>query len=234
MKALALVAALMVMAAVPASPAFGQQKNLRARGISARYDDGSVDGLRVVVLKSEGGTFQPVDPSQQFKKGDEIKIAFESNFDGYVYIVNVTPAGKKKVLFPHSDMANNMVTAHQRYELPTGGVMFFDSEKGVEVLQVVMSREPIALYDDAVKTADGSIGETATSAAAELASDSKAGIVLSNVKSTVLPGLRARGLELAPGSDKSATLIANPDKSTKQAKLGKNELAMFEIRLKHV
>ncbi|MGH9764557.1 MAG: hypothetical protein ACREDR_48150, partial [Blastocatellia bacterium] len=82
--------------------------------------------------------------------------------------------------------------------------------------------------------ADGSIGETATSAAAELASDSKAGIVLSNVKSAVLPGLRARGLELAPGSDKSATLIANPDKSTKQAKLGKNELAMFEIRLKHI
>ncbi|HKV38934.1 MAG TPA: DUF4384 domain-containing protein, partial [Blastocatellia bacterium] len=147
MKALVFVAAFAVLVVAPASPAFSQKYNLQARGIEARYDDGSVDGLRVVVLKGQDGRFSPVDPSRQFKKGDEIKIDFESNFDGYVYIVNVTPAGKKKVLFPHAGLASNMVAARQKYELPAGGVMFFDSETGVEVLQVIMSREPIPLYD---------------------------------------------------------------------------------------
>src|SRR5262249_20918412 len=79
-----------MMAAALAADVFAQKSDSRNRGIQASYDDGKVDGMRVVVLKGEGGKFTPVDPSRQFKKDDQIKIAFEGNFDGYVYIVNVT------------------------------------------------------------------------------------------------------------------------------------------------
>jgi hypothetical protein len=236
MKAIIVMTVLGVAAGLIAAPVFGQTAATRSRGIEARYDSGAVDGMRVTVLKGEKGKFVPVDPSQKFKKGDEIKVAFESNFEGYVYIVNVAPTGKKKVLFPFSQSANNTVSPHQRYELPSGGVMFFDNETGVEVLQVVMSREPVALYEDAVKNTGGVLGESAPSAAAELSSG-KTGVVVSNAAQDQVPGLRSRGLELAPAkdtADKATTLIANPDKSTSAAKLGKGELAMFEIRLKHV
>ncbi|HEY6332652.1 MAG TPA: DUF4384 domain-containing protein [Blastocatellia bacterium] len=221
-------------AAFAAAPGFGQ--SARSRAIEARYDSGAVDGMRVTVLKSEAGRFVPVDAGRQFKKGDEIKIAFESNFEGYVYIVNVSPTGKKKVLFPNSQTGNNAIIPRQQYELPSGGVMFFDNETGVEVLQVMMSREPIALYEQAVRDSGGALGESSASVAAEFSSVGKTGVVVSDL-ATPEPGLRSRGLELAPGSDKtdkSTTLIANPDKTTKMVKLGKGELAMFEIRLKHV
>jgi len=242
MKSPRTIALILLMAAVQAAPSFGrtssaQKGDSRSRGIQASYDDGKVDGMRVVVLRGEGGKFTPVDPSRQFKKDDQIKIAFEGNFDGYVYIINVTPRGKKKVLFPHGDMSNNMITAHQRYELPTGGVMYFDEEKGLEVLQVVMARAPIALYDDAVRRAGGVLGDTAPSAAAELAMSGKTGVVIPQDKSPGVPGVRSRGLELAPASDndeKGSTLIANPEKNGKSTRLEKGDVAMFEIRLRHV
>jgi len=225
------------MAAALAAPALSQKSDSRSRGIQASYDDGKVDGMRVVVLRGEGGKFTPVDPSRQFKKDDQIKIAFEGNFDGYVYVVNVTPHGKKKVLFPHGEMNNNMITADQRYELPTGGFMYFDEEKGLEVLQVIMSRGPIALYDQAVKNSGGILGDTAPSAAAELAMNAKSGVVVPQEKSVGVPGVRSRGLELAPATDndeKGSTLIANPEKNGKSTRLEKGDVAMFEIRLKHV
>src|SRR5215467_5542967 len=224
----------LIAAAAMAAPCFAQKSDSRSRGIQASYDDGKVDGMRVVVLRNDAGKFVPVDPSRQFKKDDQIKIAFEGNFDGYVYIVNVTPHGKKKVLFPHGDMRNNMITAHQRYELPTGGVMFFDEEKGLEVLQVIMSRGPIALYDQAVKNSGGILGDTAPSAAAELAMNAKSGVVVPQEKSVGVPGVRSRDLKLAPASEndeKGTTLIENREKNGKSTRLEKGDVAMFEIRL---
>ncbi|HKF56031.1 MAG TPA: DUF4384 domain-containing protein [Blastocatellia bacterium] len=237
MKSPRTIVLVLMVAAALAAPCLAQKNDSRSRGIQASYDDGKVDGMRVVVLRNDAGKFIPVDPSRQFKKDDQIKIAFEGNFDGYVYIVNVTPHGKKKVLFPHGEMSNNMITAHQRYELPTGGVMFFDEEKGLEVLQVIMAREPIALYDDAVKRSGGVLGDSAPSAAAELSMNAKTGVVIPPDKAVGVPGVRSRGLELAPASDndeKGTTLIANPEKTGKSTRLEKGDVAMFEIRLRHV
>src|SRR6516225_6778420 len=108
MKAPRTIALVSILAAALAAPSLAQKGSAqksesRSRGIQASYDDGKVDGMRVVVLRNDAGKFTPVDPSRQFKKDDQIKIAFEGNFDGYVYIINVTPHGKKKVLFPHGE-----------------------------------------------------------------------------------------------------------------------------------
>jgi hypothetical protein len=230
--------------------ALGQgQTGIRARGL---YRSGQSDAMHVLILKKNNtGNFAPVDPSKSFYKGDEIRVAFESNFDGHVYIVNVTPGGKKRVLFPFDNVTNRIVKG-QRYELPAGNVFIFDEEKGVEIVQVIMSREPITFLDTAVKDSNGELGETVLSAAAELATEAgkpvKPGIVAEQVTS-ILPdkgpgAFRTRGIILAQGKDKASegTYVAIPDKGEKTTaktrddqpgKLKTGEVAVFEIRLQH-
>ena len=199
----------------------------RARGL---FVSKKADAVRVVILKEEGGGLVPIDPSRSFTKGDQIKVSFQSNFQGFVYIVNVTPGGKKCVLFPYGAELNS-ITSGQRYDLPKNGTIEFDEEKGTEVLQVIMARERIPHFDLAVKESDGCLGESAASAAAELVS-SKTGIV--GGSATSIKGIRARSIILAAGKDKdqegSVVAISTKDGS---GKLRDKEAAVFEIHLKH-
>ncbi|KAF0249484.1 MAG: hypothetical protein FD167_1114 [bacterium] len=226
---------------------FAQSK--RARGL---FVNGQADAIHILILKKiDENKFAPVDPARAFQRGEQIKITFESNFDGYVYVVNVTPGGKKRVLFPFNKESNHIVHG-QRYELPSLNTFVFDEEKGTEIVQVIMSRETIAFFDQAVKNSQGELGETASSAAAELSNPNtkapKSGIVTENVTS-VLPqtgagAMRQRGIILSPGKDKATegTYIAIPDKSTDRgqtkdkeaSRLKANEVAVFEIRLQHI
>ena len=207
---------------------------VRSRAIRMKYDAGQVDGLRIIVYMVQGSALAPIDPSRTFKKGDQIKIEFESNFDGFVYFVNVPPSGKKVVIYPdiRAGETNNMVRARQRYVLPQSMPLeFIDDEKGVEVIQVVMSRQPIPLFDTAIKSSHGELGETASSAAAELVGmNPKTGISVGSSAKVVPAGIRARSVRLAPPKDKDETgaVVAVPD-----SRLKPGEVAIFEIRLLH-
>jgi hypothetical protein len=215
------------------------QSGPHQRGIQLRedYQTGKVDGMRILVLRSEGGNFVPVDPARVFRQGDEIRVAFESNFDGYVYVINVSPAGTKRVIFPGRQIADgsNVIRARQRIELPPTSFIF-DKETGTEILQVIMSREAVAVLDSAVRESRGEL-QSAASAAAELSGGAQRGIVSKNV-STVLPqgaGLRARGVFLAEGRDRdrAGSVVAIADEKQSEARLKPGEVALFEIRLQH-
>lgn len=223
------------------SLAFAQTSNdLRARGIKLKedYDAGKVDGMRILILKAERGSFTPVDPGRVFRQGDEIRLSFESNFDGYAYVINITPDGNKRVLYPSSKMASNSNTirARQKVELPPTAFIF-DAQTGTEILQVVMSREPINVFDTAIKNSNGEL-QSASSAAGELAGTAQRGGITSSEASSVLPqnaGLRARGIFLAPGKDrdKTGSVVAISDDKGANGRLKAGEVAVFEIRLQH-
>lgn len=243
---MALVALLFVVTSSSA------QTGSRARGL---FVSGQSDAVHILILKKvDENRFTPVDPARPFQRGDQIKIAFESNFDGYVYVVNVTPGGKKRVLFPY-EKESNRINRGQRYELPNLNTFVFDEEKGTEIVQVVMSREAILLFDDAIKNSQGELGETASSAAAELsgnATKSTRGGIATEKVANILPnsgkdGVRKRGVILAAGKDKDTegTYVAIPDKPEKATKtngkdkesigrLKTGEVAVFEIRLQHI
>jgi len=228
------VALLIVCGQLSSLAAAQNQTSLRERGIQLREDfnTGKVDGMRILVLKSEGGNFVPVDPGRIFTHGDEIRVAFESNFDGYVYVINVSPDGKKRVIFPGTQAANssNVIRARQRIELPRTSFIF-DKEMGTEILQVIMSREPVAVLDAAVKESRGEL-QSASSAAAELSANAQRGIVS---ESASITGLRARGVFLAAGkdNDKAGSVVAIADEKRADARLKTGEVASFEIRLQH-
>lgn len=217
----------------------------RTRALLVKVDKGEVDGLRIRILKSENDALTPVDPAKDFKSGDKIRVAFESNFDGFVYIINVTPGGKTKVLFPYAQEGNNMVGKGQRYQFPGEGLIEFDEEVGTEVLQVYMSRDRIKSFDEAIKNPNGEMGTSAASAASELASSKtstppaqteQSGVVADNANS-VLPtegegAVRTRKIRLAPGKDQEK--VAIPENNGTPVKMKNGEVALFEIRLKHI
>lgn len=192
------------------------------------------DAMSILVLKREGDTLVPVDPSTSFKAGDQIKLQFQSNFEGYIYIVNIAPNGKRKVLFPYPEATDNAVQPDERYDLPPGGnTIEFDQEKGIEVLQVIMSRDRIPYLDAALKDPEGYLSDSASSAAAEL----QGGIA--KKVTPVVPQddknkVRSRDIILAAGKDKDekGSVIAIPDTGG-GGRLKSGEIAPFEIRLKH-
>jgi hypothetical protein len=245
---------------IPAS-GLAQQKGDGERGIIVKnYDSGKTDGIGVLVkMKSRYDDWAAVDPARLFKKGEAVKIEFRPNFDGYVYIVNVTPGGKKRVLFPFQienvKETHNAVAAWQTYRVPaTDSTIYeFDEEVGVEILQVIMSHDPIRVLDSAIKNPNGELDDSAAAAAAELGAGKSdgnkaggnkrrsdpSGIVDENV-GVVVPqtgpeGVNSRSVKLAPGRDKDeqGSVVAIPDDKG-GGKLKPGEFAVFEIRLKHI
>src|SRR5262249_43071092 len=87
----------------------------RARGL---FVNKRSDAMSVLVLKNDGGTLVPADPSTEFKAGDQIKIQLESNFDGFIYVVNIQPSGKRCLMFPYPDATDNSVRSGERYDIP--------------------------------------------------------------------------------------------------------------------
>jgi Domain of unknown function (DUF4384) len=232
------ILALLIMSGALTATSAQQQPNLTPRGIQLKedYDAGRVDGMRVLVLKAEGGNFVPVDPGRVFKPGDEIRVAFESNFDGYVYVINVSPAGKKRVIFPGNKptSSSNLIKARQQIVLPSTSFIF-DKETGTEILQVVMSREPIPVLDAAIKESKGEL-KSASSAAGEL--NAQRGIVSGNTAMVLAQdtGFRPRGIFLSGSkeNDRTGSVVAIADeKKQANGRLTTGEVASFEIRLQH-
>lgn len=227
--------AAMTLIATAAAQAGGVRKQNEASRARGLFVNKKSDAMSIVVLKIENGTQVPVDPSTEFKAGDLIKIQFQSNFEGYIYVVNIEPNGKRRVLFPYPEASDNSVRPDERYDIPPGtAAIEFDAEKGTEVLQVIMSRGRIPFLDAALKERDQYLSDSAESAAAELQ-----GGITKKVTPVVPQGeggdkVRSRDIILAAGRDKDAkgSVVAVPDGGT-GGKLKPGEIAPFEIRLKH-
>jgi len=274
------IASLALAGSIP-STINAQDDDARERGLVIKFESGKVDGMQVSVLKKVGEEKVPVDPNTPFKEGDEIWVSFASNFDGYVYIVNIMPDGQKRVLFPYQtatdQQTSNLIRADQRYLLPKGDAFAFDEHPGIEILQVIMSRDPVPFLDAAVKNPNGDLGDSASSAAAELqgkaarqsydgSKGSGTGGIVTEDVAIVVPqradgvGTRdIRRVSVAHGSvsvkspagpkspaiakspakagrriDRKGSVVAIPDEPGKSGKLKPGELAVFEIRLKHL
>lgn len=231
---LAIAALLFAMIAAPALSADKKRQQQKddgdARGL---FNKKKSDAMTILVLKYEEGNLTPVAPTTEFKAGDQIKLQLKSNFDGFVYVVNVHPDGKRCLMFPLPEAMDNTIKTGEMYELPPGHIMEFDSEKGIEVLQVIMTRGRVKYLDDALKEPEGCLAQSASSAAAELQSG-----IAKKVAPIVPPDKgeksRSRDIIYAAGKDKDpkGSVVAITDDGA-GGKLKQGETAEFQIRLKH-
>ena len=104
-------------------------------------------GLRYSFLRNTGGDeYGEVDPEDTvFHSGDRIRVAFQSNDEGYLYIVMKGTSGTWKVLFPSAEIADgsNHVSGGRQTLIPPPPDRFaFDEQAGEERLFIVLSRNP--------------------------------------------------------------------------------------------
>ena len=245
---------LLIIIGVLNLPIFGQggkknkdADNVNTRGIKIRQDvsDNKVDGLSVGVYKVQSLNDQSpqlVDPRDVFKAGDKLRISLNSNFNGYVYVVNIDPSGKNYLSFPSQAAKNNNneVKAGQPLFIPPLDVFEFDNVKGTEVLQVFVSKERIPYYEEGYKTwKDGEMPDTKEAAAKELAGNigTRGGVVKSENVAIPRPmggKILARKIDLAPpDKNNKDAVVAIPQDKKSDGKLNSEQPIAFEVRLQH-
>ncbi len=101
-------------------------------------------GLRYAILKKTGDAQVETDTNAVFHAGDRIRLAVETNDDGYLYVVSRGSSGTWKVLFPSPEIkdGDNHIQRRVQYEIPSGYTFTFDEQAGEEKLFLVLSRQP--------------------------------------------------------------------------------------------
>jgi len=105
-------------------------------------------GLRYrLIQKMADGSEVDVDSAKTFHSGDQVKLSFESNIAGYLYVAMQGSSGTWTVLFPSVEIngGRNAVAPLEPYDVPSGNDWFqFDHNVGTEHLFVFLSREPLS------------------------------------------------------------------------------------------
>lgn len=130
--------------APPAPPASGREMFYANTSASS---DAPNTGLRYrVTQQTKQKTEADVDvASATFRAGDKVRLSFESNVDGYLYVVQQGSSGRWSVLFPSPEIngGRNSVKKAEEYKVPDDGWFEFDENAGVENLFIYFSREPM-------------------------------------------------------------------------------------------
>lgn len=89
-------------------------------------------------------------PDLTYARGERVRMFVETNKDAYVTILNVDPAGETTVLFPNRFQSDNKVRAARAVEIPnqgSGAQVVVAGTVGAELLKVIASTEPVALFE---------------------------------------------------------------------------------------
>ena len=105
-----------------------------------------------ILQKDDSGGLFVTDASREFKTGDHLAVALETNADGYLYLFSAENGRNPELLFPNAqiDGGSNAVLAHARATFPTGpgaDVEYFidvTDPPATEHLFVVFSQRPLA------------------------------------------------------------------------------------------
>jgi hypothetical protein len=101
----------------------------------------------------DNGEAVRTDPARQFRTGEGIRIALETNTDGYLYIFHTENDGEPTMIFPDARLnrGSNLVKAHVPYEIPSSREaseemrwFVFSDPPAAERLYIVLTRQPLA------------------------------------------------------------------------------------------
>jgi hypothetical protein len=116
---------------------------------SAEAPGGPIGLGYTILLLAGDGSNTVVDSARAFAAGDKIRIALETNADGFLYIFNAENDGPAPLmLYPHAalDGGANRIAAHARDFFPADlrYSFEFDDAAATEHLYVIFSRRPLA------------------------------------------------------------------------------------------
>lgn len=99
-----------------------------------------------VELIDGAGQRTRVTTDRLFRRGDRVQLNIESNWSGYLYVINMASTGRLQVLFPHPAVSpgDNFVGARTRYEVPPDAYIQCDDNFGQEGIWVMLSPTPLS------------------------------------------------------------------------------------------
>lgn len=172
---------------------------------------------------------QEASPSAVFHSGDRIRLLFESNVDGYLYVMQKGSTGNDRLLFPDPQLGGeNRIQRGRQYPVPARRWFSFDRNPGEEKLTVIVSRTPLKSVSRQGSSLPASSSEGSVSVVSvveELNQSVRPRDLMVFQEKSTSPG--ATPAEQPVGASVSqATIVinTNPDQ---------NNAAYVEIRLKH-
>ncbi len=192
---------LLALTQAASGPAAKGAQSRTARDLYTSYDGGQHGrpGVKVSIKLRRDGQERLASVDEQFYSGDRIKLALETNFTGYVAVINTGPTGNKTLLYPQDDDA----------VFPAGGAtlppaddkwIVFDDNAGDEKVALIFSASPLRL---SAQRPDAPTPPTTSGASQQPAPGSTGEITNDQDAQTILGELNSRALNR--GKDRSAS-----------------------------
>ncbi|MFN3322444.1 MAG: DUF4384 domain-containing protein [Bryobacteraceae bacterium] len=92
--------------------------------------------MQLRVERREGNAWRTVDPALIFANDDRLRFRFQTNFDGYLYVLNKGTSGEFTLLFPTKESGErNRIVAGREYVVPaTDGSFRVTGPAGQDVI----------------------------------------------------------------------------------------------------
>ncbi len=72
-----------------------------------------------------GNTWRAIDPGLVLAQGERVRFKFRTNFDGFLYVMNLSTSGSYEQLFPRQETGeNNQISASKEYQVPATSAAF--------------------------------------------------------------------------------------------------------------
>jgi hypothetical protein len=80
------------------------------------------------------------------QRSDRIRLNIMRNWNGYLYVVNLTSTGRSQVFFPDLAVSavNNLIGANTLYEAPTDAHIRCDATSSKEAIWLMLSPPPLS------------------------------------------------------------------------------------------
>ncbi len=129
---------------VPTTTGPNKPKPTKPQPIGVTPSNTGLPGTKLTIELMRNGRLSFVNPSFIFKSGDKIRLRLDTNFEGYVTVLNLGTSGKINLLYPVEGL-NNFVTPTTNFQIPQGDEswILFDKTPGTEIVSVIMSEDDL-------------------------------------------------------------------------------------------
>ena len=102
--------------------------------------------IQITVERYSGGKWQAVDSRLVFEQNDTVRFRMRTNFNGFLYVTNLSTSGRYDTLFPAKETGSeNHIQAEKDYVIPAtdGGSFRITGPAGKEIVYWLISPSPI-------------------------------------------------------------------------------------------
>jgi hypothetical protein len=105
--------------------------------------------MELVLERLDRETWRAIDPGLVLAQGDRVRFKFRTNFDGFLYVMNLSTSGTYEQLFPRQETGeDNGIAASKEYQVPATSAAFrIAGPAGFETVYWLVS--PARLNDSA-------------------------------------------------------------------------------------